>query len=150
MTVQLVSLHSGEGQANLSWPLSIPKQNSFFNTCLSSMLPPASSYSLGRALSLSLPFWVFVKVSCEFCLLWTVGGRPRKHTSQLRVSSQMKGLRTKKVQGSCPALFDCKIGIPPQRGEKLGRTEYIAARQLSTHPPPFSKLLSSFYVIAFR
>lgn len=57
----------------------------------------------------------------------------------------MKGLRTKKIQGSHPALLDHEIGIPQQRGEKLGRrTEYIAARRLSTGPPPFSKLLSSF------
>lgn len=117
----------------------------------SSMLPLASCYSLGRGLGLSLPFWVFVKASCEFCLLWTVGGRPGRHTDQLKVSSQMKGLRTKKIQGSRPALLDHEIGIPQQRGEKLGRrTEYIAARQLSTRPPPFSKLLSSFYVITFR
>lgn len=108
------------------------------------MLPPASFYSLGRGLGLSLPFWVFVKVGCEFCLLWTVGGRPGRHTNQLRVSSQMKGLRTKKVQGSCRALLDLEIGIPQQRGEKLGENRIYCCQAIIHMPTSIFQIVKFF------
>lgn len=72
------------------------------------------------------------------------------HQLSSELSTQVQGQRTTEVQGSHPALLDWEIGMAQQRREEPGRRiEYFSARQLSIPPPPFSKLLSSFYVITF-
>lgn len=107
-----------------------------------------------RGLDLSLPFQLFVKG--ELPTLSSLGiWRPTQEMHLLStaqsVSMQTEGQRTKAVQGNSPALLVAEIGVPQWRGEKPGRRiVYIITEQLFTPPPPFSKLLSSFYVITFH
>lgn len=115
------------------------EQNSFFVTCLSPSLPPASFHSPGRGLGLSLPLGFCERQPADSAF-WGQKAAWANTPAQLRVSPQKEGQRTKEVQGSCAALLGWEIGIPQQREEKTGRRlEYIITKQLPAPPPPFSK-----------
>lgn len=146
------SLHSKDREANPGWPASRLKQISFFIPKIPfSSKPPASFYSPGRGLGLSVPLgfcksWI---TNSAFCgqLEAAPGGTP----AQLRMSLprwKVKGRRW--CRG---AVLPSLTGQPafPSREEKTGKENRIYYFQAIIHTPiSIFQIVSSFYISTFR